>query len=92
MMNISVYRADYLPLIGQLMNQMSLPQINNEKVTKPNSQAIEYVLSAILVIRILKKKCEEWVLSKELNNNQKRILKLAGFDERIYYKTGKVKN
>src|SRR3972149_6815519 len=39
-MNISAYRADYLPLIGQLMNQMRLPQIINEAVTKPNSQAI----------------------------------------------------
>jgi hypothetical protein len=58
----------------------------------PTAYAIEYVLSAILVIRILKKKCEEWILSKELNNNQKRILKLAGFDESIYYKTMKVKN
>src|SRR3990172_8999955 len=39
-MNISAYRADYLPLIGQLMNQMKLPQIINETVSKPNSQAI----------------------------------------------------
>ncbi|KAB2941642.1 MAG: transposase [Candidatus Methanoperedens nitroreducens] len=39
-MNISAYRADYLPLLGQLMNQMKLPQIINEAVTKPNSQAI----------------------------------------------------
>jgi hypothetical protein len=36
-MNISAYRADYLPLIGQLMNQMKLPQIINETVSKPNS-------------------------------------------------------
>ena len=40
MMNISAYRADYLPLIGQLMNQMMLPQIINETLTKPKSQAI----------------------------------------------------
>ncbi len=39
-MNISAYRADYLPLLGQLMNQMRLPQIINESLTKPNSQAI----------------------------------------------------
>ena len=39
------------------------------------------------MIRILKKKCEECVLSKELNNNKKRILKLAGFGEGIYCKT-----
>ncbi len=39
MKNISAYRADYLPLFGQLMNQMKLPQIINEAVTKPNSQA-----------------------------------------------------
>ena len=66
--------------------------LNRQKTKKPTAYAIEYVLSAILVIRILKKKCEEWALSKELNNNQKRILKLAGFDENIYFKTGKVKN
>src|SRR5659263_166773 len=40
MMNISAYRADYLPLIGQLMNQMRLPQIINEAMAIPNSQAI----------------------------------------------------
>jgi hypothetical protein len=39
-MNISAYRADYLPLLGQLMDQMKLPQIINEEVTRPNSQAI----------------------------------------------------
>ncbi len=38
-MNISAYRADYLPLMGQLMNQMKLPQIINETLTKPKSQA-----------------------------------------------------
>ncbi len=31
-MNISAYRADYLPLLGQLMNQMNLPKIINETV------------------------------------------------------------
>src|SRR5665811_1089961 len=39
-MNISAYRADYLPLLGQLIDQMKLPQIINKEVTKPNSQAI----------------------------------------------------
>jgi transposase len=39
-MNISAYRADYLPLLGQLMDQMKLPQIINEAITKPNIQAI----------------------------------------------------
>ena len=38
-MNISAYKADYLPLLGQLMNQMNLPEIINEAVSKPNSQA-----------------------------------------------------
>ena len=47
---------------------------------------MEYVLSAILVMRVQKKKYEEWILSKELDKNQKRILNLAGFDERIYCK------
>lgn len=66
--------------------------LNRQKTKKPTAYAIEYVLSAILVIRVKKKKCEEWILSKYMNNNQKRILKLAGFDESIYYKTVKVKN
>jgi hypothetical protein len=39
-MNISAYRADYLPLLGQLMDHMRLSQIINETMTKPNSQAI----------------------------------------------------
>src|SRR5659263_603044 len=30
-MNISAYRADYLPLLGQLINQMKLPQRNKTK-------------------------------------------------------------
>ena len=66
--------------------------LNRQKTKKPTAYAIEYVLSAILVIRILKKKCEEWVLSKDMNNNQKRILKLAGFNESIYHKTVRVNN
>ncbi len=57
--------------------------LNRQKTKKPTAYAIEYVLSAILVIRVQKKKCDEWTLSKELNNNQKRILILAGFDEGI---------
>jgi hypothetical protein len=44
------------------------------------------------VIRVQKKKWEEWTLPKVLNNNQKRILKLAGFDEGIYYKSVSVNN
>lgn len=39
MKNVSVYNADYHPLLGQLMNKMQLPQIINEAVEKPNSQA-----------------------------------------------------
>jgi hypothetical protein len=39
-MNISAYRADYLPLMGQLMNQMQLTQIINEVMAIPKSQAI----------------------------------------------------
>jgi hypothetical protein len=37
--------------------------LNRQKTKKPTAYAIEYVLSAILVIRILRKKCEEWVVS-----------------------------
>ncbi len=61
--------------------------LNRQKTKKPTAYAIEYVLSAILVIKIQKKKYEEWVLSKELDKNQKRILNLAGFDDRIYYRS-----
>lgn len=61
--------------------------LNRQKTKRPTAYAIEYVLSAILVMRVQKKKCEEWILSKELDKNQKRILNLAGFDERIYCKS-----
>jgi transposase len=61
--------------------------LNRQKTKRPTTYAIEYVLSAILVMRVQKKKSEEWILSKELDKNQKRILKLAGFDERIYCKS-----
>ncbi len=66
--------------------------LNRQKTKKPTAYAIEYVLSAILVIRVQKRKCEEWTLSKELNNNQKRILRLAGFDEGVYYKSVRMNN
>ena len=66
--------------------------LNKQKTKKPTAYAIEYVLSAILVIRIQQKKWEEWAPSKELNKNQKRILKLAGFDGSIYSKSVKVNN
>ena len=36
---IYAYRGDYLPLFGQLINQIGLPQIINEIAAKPNSQA-----------------------------------------------------
>jgi transposase len=66
--------------------------LNRQKTKKPTAYAIEYVLSAILVIRVRQKKWEEWAPSKELDKNQKRILKLAGFDEGVYHKAVKVNN
>jgi transposase len=66
--------------------------LNRQKTKKPTAYAIEYVLSAILVIRVQKKRWEEWVLSKELDKNQKRILKLAGFDGSIYHKSLRMNN
>jgi transposase len=66
--------------------------LNRQKTKKPTAYAIEYVLSAILVIRVQQKKWEEWALSKELNNNQKRILRLAGFNEGIYCRSVGVNN
>ena len=61
--------------------------LNRQKTKRPTAYAIEYVLSAILVMRVQKKKYEEWILSKELDKNQKRMLNLAGFDEKIYCKS-----
>jgi transposase len=61
--------------------------LNRQKTKRPTTYAIEYVLSAILVMRVQKKKYEEWILSKELDKNQKRMLNLAGFDEKIYCKS-----
>jgi len=66
--------------------------LNRQKTKRPTAYAIEYVLSAILVIKLQKKKCEEWMLSKELDKNQKRILKLAGFDGSIYCKSVRMNN
>jgi hypothetical protein len=36
---IYAYRGDYLPLLGQVINQIGIPQIINEIAPKPNSQA-----------------------------------------------------
>lgn len=66
--------------------------LNRQKTKKPTAYAIEYVLSAILVIRVQKKRWEEWVLSKDLDKNQMRILKLAGFDGSIYHKSLRMNN
>lgn len=68
-------------------NEEPVEGLNRQKTKRPTAYAIEYVLSAILVMRVQKKKCEEWILSKELEKNQKRILNLAGFDDRIYCKS-----
>ncbi len=66
--------------------------LNHNKTKKPTGYAIKYILSPILLIRKQNKKSEIWEPSKELSRNQKRILKLAGFDERIYYKFMKTGN
>lgn len=63
-----------------------------KKTKRPTGYAIKYILSAILLVRIKYRRHECWKLSKELNENQKRILSLAGFDESIYYKEVKLKN
>lgn len=63
--------------------------LNHNKTKKPTGYVIKYILSPILLIRKQNKKSEIWEPSKELSKNQKRILKLAGFDERIYYKSVK---
>lgn len=37
--NILPFRADYYPILGQLMNEIDLPQVINQHVESPNSQA-----------------------------------------------------
>lgn len=66
--------------------------LNHNKTKKPTGYAIKYILSPILLIRRQNKKSEIWEPAKELNKNQIRILKLAGFDEQIYYKSMKTGN
>jgi len=72
-MNISAYRADYLPLLGQLMDQMKLPQIINEEVTRPNSQAIVdagTVISGMILNLLSDAKIRLYRLSHFLKINQ----------------------
>jgi transposase len=66
--------------------------LNNVKTRKPTAYAIKCILSPILIVRVQNKKSDCWSLSKELDKNQIRILKLAGFDESIYYKSMRKKN
>jgi transposase len=66
--------------------------LNHNKTKKPTGYVIKYILSPILLIRKQNKKSEIWEPSKELSKNQKRILKLAGFDEQIYYESMKTGN
>lgn len=66
--------------------------LNNVKTRKPTSYAIKCILGPILIVRVQNKKSDCWKLSKELDKNQKRILKLAGFDESIYHKSRRQKN
>ncbi len=73
-------------------NEEPVEGLNHNKTKKPTGYVIKYILSPILLIRKQNKKSEIWEPSKELSKNQKRILKLAGFDERIYYKSVKIGN
>ncbi len=66
--------------------------LNNVKTRKPTAYAIKCILGPILIVRLQNKKSDCWRLSKELDKNQKRILRLAGFDESIYHKSMKRKN
>ncbi len=66
--------------------------LNNVMTRKPTAYAIKCILSPILIVRILNKKSDHWRLSKELDKNQRRILRLAGFDESIYQISMRQKN
>jgi transposase len=63
----------------------------NRKLThRPTSYAIQTALSPILVIGQRKRGQLELRLSGALSQNQQRLLKLAGFDDRAYYWRGKM--
>ena len=66
--------------------------LNRIKTRKPTTYAIKHILSPILIVRKQNRKSEYWTTSGELNENQKRILKLAGFDEKIYQYSISIKN
>jgi transposase len=66
--------------------------LNRIKTRKPTTYAIKHILSPILIIRKKNKKSECWTTSGELNENQIRILKFAGFNEKIYDYSIKIKN
>jgi len=62
----------------------------NRKLThRPTSYAIQTALSAILVVGQVKRGRLGLRLSGVLSQNQRRLLRLAGFDEGIYHWRGK---
>jgi len=59
--------------------------LDKKKTKKPTTYALQIVLSSILVLtQKIKGERHIW-LPKPLNPNQKRVLKLSGFDEGIYF-------
>ena len=74
------------------LDENPIEGLNHIKTRKPTTYAIKHILSPILVIRKQNRKRECWTTSGELNENQKRILKFAGFDEKIYDYSTKIKN
>lgn len=58
--------------------------LNRIKTKKPTSYAIKVILTPILVVRIVNPKGEQYLLASVLNENQNRVLGLAGFDQSIY--------
>lgn len=58
--------------------------LNRIKTKKPTSYAIKVILTPILVVRIVDPEGEQYLLASALNENQTRVLRLAGFDQSIY--------
>ncbi len=59
--------------------------LDRRKTKKPTSYAIKVILTPILVARIVDPAGEQYLLASILSENQKRVLRLAGFDQSIYY-------
>lgn len=70
---------------------MPIQGLDKKKTNKPTTYALQTILTPILILsQIIEDEWHIW-LPKPLSSNQKRVLELSGFDERIYIWRGKNK-